>query len=51
MIKIVFVLCSYSGFAETYIGRTIKSIANTFNTKFELHQVNGTNSLDNKTKY
>lgn len=29
----------YSGFAETYIGRTIKSIANTFNTKFELQQV------------
>ena len=32
-------LCSYSGFAETYIGRTIKSIANSFNTKFELQQV------------
>jgi len=29
----------YSGFAETYIGRTIKSIANSFNTKFELQQI------------
>lgn len=31
--------CSYSGFAETYIGRTIKSIADQFNTKFELQQL------------
>lgn len=29
----------YSGFAVTYIGRTIKGIADQFNTKFELQQL------------
>ena len=39
ILRLTLPLPSYSGFAETYIGRTIKSIANSFNTKFELQQV------------
>jgi len=36
----------YSGFAVTYIGRTIKSISKSFNTKFELKQL-----MDFQTKH